>query len=98
MDVIRQPIQVTFSYPVIFTTGLFSPSNPTYQNVFRQQPPHPARILFVLDHGVVEAHPSLTRAIEAYCNAHPDALTMSASPLVIQGGESAKNDSRVTTR
>jgi 3-dehydroquinate synthase len=95
MDVIRQPIQVTFSYPVIFTTGLFSPSNPTFQNVFRQQPPHPARILFVLDHGVVEAHPSLTRAIEAYCNAHPDALTMSASPLVIQGGESAKNDSRV---
>src|SRR6476620_7637928 len=95
MNVIRQPIQVTFSYPVIFTTGLFSPSNPTFRNVFGQQPPHPARILFVLDSGVVEAHPSLTRAIEAYCSAHPEALTLSADTLVIQGGESAKNDGRV---
>jgi 3-dehydroquinate synthase len=103
MDVIqRQPIQVTFSYPVVFTTGLFSGANSTLRDIFDcsgqplAQPP--SRVLFVVDRGVVEAHADLLEAIDQYCVRHSEVLESTGRPLVIDGGESSKNDPRVLER
>ncbi|HXW06767.1 MAG TPA: 3-dehydroquinate synthase [Vicinamibacterales bacterium] len=96
MDVIRQQFQVAFHYPVYFTRDLFVSSNPVFRTAVQPtQPGRAARLLFVVDHGVAAAHPSLIEALTAYCRAHADALEMAAAPVVIPGGEHAKNDPAV---
>jgi 3-dehydroquinate synthase len=100
MDVIQQqPIQVTFSYPVVFTTGLFSGANSTLLEIIGQKPAKtPARILFVVDRGVVDAQPHLLDDIDRYCARHRSAIEAIGPALVIDGGEPAKNDSRILGR
>ena len=64
MDVIQQqPIQVTFDYPVVFTTGLFQPDNPTLRELLgrRRRRAERPRSLFFLDSGVADAQPGLLR-------------------------------------
>ena len=60
MDTLEHEIRVTFRYPVYFSRDVFVSSNPL---VLKAAPsavaPKPARILFVLDGGVAEAHPGL---------------------------------------
>jgi 3-dehydroquinate synthase len=91
-EIQQQSIQVTFSYPVVFTTGLFAPSNRTLRDLFGQTP---ARLLFVVDRGVVDAQPDVLVAIDRYCTRHGDALEPAGPSLVIDGGEPAKNDPRI---
>jgi len=98
MDAIsQQPIQVTFDYPVLFTDGLFQPDNPTLRQILVRATDFdgPAQVLFVVDSGVHEAHPSLIAAIEAYAAAHADALHLTGRPAVIIGGEASKKDPAV---
>jgi 3-dehydroquinate synthase len=95
MDDIQQSIQVTFSYPVVFTTGLFSPENLTLRNIFGQRPSgSPARLLFVVDRGVLDAQPDFLSAIDRYCLRHANVFE-AGPPLVIEGGEPAKNNPQV---
>lgn len=93
-DIQQQSIQVTFSYPVVFTTDLFSAENPTLEEILGQRPAGhpPARLLFVIDRGVVEAQPDLLSAIERHCLRLADRLEPAGPPLVIEGGEEAKNN------
>ena len=99
MDVLEYDIRVSFRYPVYFSRDVFTPSNPL---VLKAAPsaiaPKPARILFVLDSGVDEAHPGLTDAVTGYCRAHAGALELAAPVLVIPGGEPCKNDRSATER
>jgi 3-dehydroquinate synthase len=96
MDQIRQEIHVSFRYPVHFTAGVFSPSNPVLRSVIEESPREgaTARVLFVVDRGVARAHPNLVAAIETYCLHHGDALALAGPVLVVQGGEQVKNDPR----
>jgi 3-dehydroquinate synthase len=93
-DIQQQSIQVTFRYPVVFTTDLFSAENPTLEEILGQRPAAhpPARLLFVIDRGVVEAQPDLLSAIERHCLRHAGRLEPAGPPLVIEGGEEAKNN------
>jgi 3-dehydroquinate synthase len=93
-DIQQQSIQVTFRYPVVFTTDLFSAENPTLEEILGQRPAGhpPARLLFVIDRGVVEAQPDLLTAIERHCLRHAGRLEPAGPPLVIEGGEEAKNN------
>jgi 3-dehydroquinate synthase len=97
MDVLEHEIRVSFRYPVYFSRDVFSSSNPL---VLKAAPsavaPRPARILFVVDSGVSAAHAGLLDAIARYCTDHMGALELAASPLVIPGGEGAKNDAGPT--
>jgi 3-dehydroquinate synthase len=94
-DIQQQSIRVTFNYPVIFTTNLFAPENPTLGHVFDQRPADSAaRVLFIVDRGVADAQPDLLNAIERSCARNPD-LDLAGPPLVIDGGEPAKTDPRV---
>ena len=99
MHTLEHEIRVTFRYPVYFSRDVFVSSNPL---VLKAAPsavaPKPARILFVLDGGVAEAHPGLREAISQYCHDHAGALELAAPVLVIPGGEQCKNDSTATDR
>jgi 3-dehydroquinate synthase len=99
MDILEHEIRVSFRFPVYFSRNVFVSTNPM---VLKAAPsavaPRPARILFVVDGGVSDAHPKLISSIAQYCQAHAGALELAAPVLVIPGGEQAKNDPAPTQR
>jgi 3-dehydroquinate synthase len=88
---IDQVVEVTFRYPVRFTHGLLRPENTVLRDVVEAE--GRARLLFVIDEGVAEAHPSIVDDVVAYMDAHADALELPAAPIVVPGGEAIKNQS-----
>jgi 3-dehydroquinate synthase len=96
MDVIQQEFLVPVRYPVYFTTGVFTPSNPLLRDLVAAAAADdgPARIAVVLDRGVERAHPTLVDAVNAYCTGHPGQLQLSTPVLVVPGGEAIKNERR----
>jgi 3-dehydroquinate synthase len=95
MDSIQQKITVSFQFPVHFTAGVFDRPNTVLRDVIAAAGAHaPARILFVVDAGVADAHPHLLGAIEAYCAAHRDVLELAGPVVIVPGGEQIKNDVR----
>ena len=94
MDAIQQEIQVSFRYPVHFTTGVFAAANPLLRDlVGRPGTPGTSRVLVVLDSGVERAHPHLLDAVHGYFAAHRGSLELAGPVLIMPGGEQAKNDS-----
>jgi 3-dehydroquinate synthase len=92
MDAIEQPLHLTFSYPVVFTSGVFAPANTVLRDVLGPATADGrARLLFVLDAGLVDAWPGLAGAVERYCAHHADRLALAAPPLIVPGGEVSKN-------
>src|SRR6266849_6698912 len=79
MQPIHQMVQVSYHYAVHFTQQLFACDNPLLRDVISggdMQPPK--KILCVVDRGVWQHHPSL--------------MSLVCPPLVVPGGECAKND------
>jgi 3-dehydroquinate synthase len=92
MKTILQKFSVPFRYPVCFTHGVFAPQNPALAAVLsKKRSGARARVLAVVDAGVAEATPGLAPQIEAYFHAHRGALTLVRPPLLVPGGENAKN-------
>ncbi len=95
MQSLQQSFQVPFRYEVFFTQNLFEPSNSMFGDFIRHfgNPAFRKRILFVIDKGVADAHPSLTSHIIQYFS---DGQIADLSPeiLVLPGGEICKNDPR----
>ncbi len=93
MHILEHEIRVSFRFPVYFSRDVFDSSNPL---VLKAAPsavaPRPARVLFIVDSGVSEAHPGLVESISRYCRDHAGALELAGQVLVIPGGEQAKND------
>jgi 3-dehydroquinate synthase len=95
MDSVQQHLQVTFDFPVHFTTGVFAPGNLVLRSLMaRISDPSPADALVVVDDGVVRAEPGLLEAIDAYAAEHADVLRLAGPVLVLPGGEQVKNDRR----
>lgn len=93
METIQQAVEVVFRYPVHFTRDLFSTDNLLLRNVLRaDENSLPRRVLAVVDYGVVRSHGDLLSRIEAYLEAAGDSLRLACPPLIIEGGEGAKND------
>ncbi|HKL89288.1 MAG TPA: 3-dehydroquinate synthase [Salinibacter sp.] len=93
MQSIHQDFSVEFSYDVHFTTGLFQPKNKLLTDaVADPEEPMPKKMVAVLDKGLLAHHEDLPDQIETYAKAHDDTLTLAASPIVVPGGEAAKND------
>ena len=92
-DFLQQSFSVSFEYKVHFTTDLFSASNPLLNAFFaeRKQPGIQQKVFFVIDAGVTKNHPGLQQKIEQYFLAHP-ATQLAGKPLIVVGGEAAKND------
>ncbi len=93
MQTIDQTFHVTYRYPVTFTTDLFSRENSLLRDVIRAQSTHfPQKVLYVIDASVACLHPGLCASVEAYCRHDAATLALAAPPLLIEGGEQAKND------
>jgi 3-dehydroquinate synthase len=88
-----QKITVPFEFPVCFTTELFSPGNPCLVEALgRQEPLRRQRLLIVVERAVADAWPRLLADIDAYVAHHADRLALIDAPIVLDGGERAKND------
>lgn len=93
MDAIQQEIQVSFRFPVHFTTGLFAAANPLLRDLAARAGAQAAsRVLVVVDSGVERAHPDLLEAIRGYFAVHRASIALAGPVLVLPGGEQVKND------
>ncbi|MEX2641040.1 MAG: 3-dehydroquinate synthase [Balneolales bacterium] len=92
MKIIKQNVPVNFSYDVLFTEDLFAPANSLFADVVGSPSPESARkVLFVIDKGVADHHPSLIEDIKSYASGHAGNLKLVQDPVLIPGGEQAKN-------
>lgn len=92
---IERSFGVTFGYPVHFTEGVLDPANGCLRDVVVRQADYlPAKVAFVIDHGLLEGHPNLREQIAAYCRRHEDVLRLMAPVLELPGGERIKNEWR----
>lgn len=89
---ILQSFSVDFSYPVWFTTGVFNEENVLLRQVLNGSAERKANVAFVIDDGVVAAHPDLLSGLETYFKAHGATIKLACGPLVVKGGEEVKND------
>lgn len=88
-----EKITVPYEYPVYFTVDVFAPGNQDFVTaVSRREPMRQHRLLVVVERAVAEAWPELLSAIARYAEHHRDRLALATGPLVIAGGEAAKND------
>lgn len=95
MQHLKQIFQVPFQYEVFFTKNLFDPLNLILADFIRHfgHPEFQKRILFIVDKGVADAHPNLSKAIIKYFDQNKVAK-LSPEILVLPGGEACKNDPR----
>lgn len=92
MTSIERIIQVSYRHQVHFTQGVFSPDNLLLKQVLANDKPEKARkAVVVVDETLSVAQPKLVQAIEDYFKAHSDCLNLVCAPLIIEGGERAKN-------
>ncbi len=91
---IHQHVPVTFTYNVHFTTGLFQLDNPLLARVVAadgEMSPKPS--VAVVDSGLLQHHDGLLEKLAAYSERYGDILKLGVKPVIIPGGEAAKNDS-----
>ncbi|MDO6388509.1 3-dehydroquinate synthase [Pontibacter sp. BT731] len=100
MRSISQEFKVPFTYSVFFTEGVFNKENTLLADIVKQKKSGaaPAKVFYVLDEGVAKAHPGLAFQIASYSAHHADSMTALAAPLIIPGGEEAKNDPALLNR
>ena len=92
MSCIERTIQVSYRHRVYFTRGVFAPDNDLLKQVLALEKSNTiAKALVVLDETLSEAQPNLIAAIEAYFARHSSELKLVCTPLIIEGGERAKN-------
>ena len=89
---LQQDVEVKFTYGVHFTRGLFEITNPLLSEVVGAANNKAKSILVAVDSGVLECHPLLLANITSYANHYADKINLVAEPIIIPGGEAAKND------
>lgn len=99
MEPIQQEFSVQFSYDVRFTENLFAPDNPLLADTVDQEGEDvPKKLIAVVDEGLLPHHEDLLGRIDAYAQARADTLTLERAPIVVPGGEAAKNDPALVDR
>jgi len=92
MSVIQRSIQVGWQLRVFFTEDVFAPANLVLKTALGNDAGHASRkALVVLDESLAHARPDLARQIEDYFSAPDGNVKLAGPPLVIEGGERAKN-------
>lgn len=92
MAVIEREFAVSYRYGIHFTSNVFDPANTTLRDVLAAgQERERHRVFVVVDESLAAAQNDLARRIEAYFQAHLDTLSLAASPMILEGGERAKN-------
>jgi 3-dehydroquinate synthase len=91
---IRATFSVPYDYEVLFTSDVLDPANTVLRDALSAAGGPRARVLPVLDAGLVDHHPGLPDAFVAYAAAHAGRIDLAAAPLVLPGGEEVKEDPR----
>ncbi len=89
MAVIEHSLQAGWRLRVHFNQDVFSPDNPTLGEVLADLSPR--KVLILLDHSVAATQPGLPARIEAYFAARAQKLRLVCPPVMLPGGERAKN-------
>lgn len=87
---IEQTFVVPFHYKVCFSENIFNKENKLLARLLNNG--KKSKAFFVVDEGVVEGHPELLTQIREYAAAFEDDFLLCAPPLVVPGGEQAKNE------
>jgi 3-dehydroquinate synthase len=85
---------VRWHHRVLTCRNAFTDSGEALAQLF-ESTPDPARVLCVLDDGLVQANQPLPARITRWAHAHPEHIDLAGSPLIVPGGEQAKNDRTV---
>lgn len=91
MKFLQQSFSVPFQYNVYFTENLFNTGNETFVEALDTSL-GPRKVLFVLDQGVIDHHPTLLAKIQAYIEFHSGKVEDLGGHIVLPGGEQCKND------
>ncbi|MEH1914858.1 3-dehydroquinate synthase [Nostoc sp.] len=90
---INQRVSVTFNYEVYFTQNLFELKNPILAQVIgADEEAKPKKLIAVIDAGILKYQPELVKQLVAYTKFYAEVLAIAAEPMIISGGEAAKND------
>src|SRR5690349_11021664 len=92
MSSIERTILVQFKHQVHFTKGVFDPENLLLKDVLSNQKPGQVRkALVVCDETLVSSQPALIPSIVGYFKTFASELNLVCPPMVLEGGERAKN-------
>jgi 3-dehydroquinate synthase len=92
MSYIERTIQVSYRHRVYFTRQVFGAGNELLKQVLTlEKSTTIAKALVVVDEMLAQAQPSLLKDIEAYFRERPLELKLVCPPMVLEGGERAKN-------
>ena len=92
VESLHQNIAVKFSYEVHFTRDLWSTSNPLLSQAIARDTNVAKSVMVVVDSGLLDYHPRLLNKITNYANHYADKIKLAAEPIIVPGGEAAKND------
>ena len=93
---LRQCFPVTFYYEVHFTKGLFQLDNPLLaQAIAADGKTKLKKVLSVVDAGLLQHRSELPEQLSAYAEHYQDVLTLAVKPVIVPGGEAAKNEPRL---
>jgi 3-dehydroquinate synthase len=92
MACIERTIQVSWRHRVYFTRDVFGAENDLLKQVLALDRSNPcAKVLVVVDDSLAASQPDLVKRIESYFNRHSRELKLVCAPMVVEGGERAKN-------
>ena len=93
MNYLQQSFTIKFEYKVFFTSGLFSPANPLFNDFLNgiSTGNNSRKILFVIDQGFIDAGNDVITEIRAYFKVH-HAVELVPEIIMVPGGEIVKND------
>ncbi len=97
IQTIEQCVPVSFRYDVRFTKGIFQVGNPLLAQTIVSESKETTRAIAVVDSGLIEHHPHLLTQLTDYINFYGEVLTLATEPIVVPGGEAAKNDAQLVT-
>lgn len=97
MSSLERSIQVIWPLRAFFTEDVFAPSNLVLKNTLTGGEKNPAKILVILEDALAQAQPELEQRIKNYFQIHAGPLQLVRPPLLVCGGESAKNSITIVT-
>ncbi|HWY32170.1 MAG TPA: 3-dehydroquinate synthase [Candidatus Acidoferrum sp.] len=89
MSIIEHSLQVGWRLRVLFSEDVFAVANPALGDALTDR--NPRKVLILLDQAVATAQPGLPARIEAYFAARSESFRLVSPPVILPGGERAKN-------
>ena len=92
MPIIERTLHLSYRHRVLFTDGVFSPENPLLAGILLENASRkPVRTLVTVDAQLAASTPTLPADIERYFAHRAGLIELAGAPLLIPGGEEAKN-------